>query len=68
MCKKLWFVCHYEKCSLTLHLKKGKITKNLRAVAQLVARLVRDQEVAGSTPACPIGLDMEFSCLLFFFL
>ena len=24
-----------------------------RAVAQLVARLVRDQEVAGSTPACP---------------
>jgi hypothetical protein len=26
----------------------------LRGVAQLVARLVRDQEVAGSNPAAPI--------------
>ena len=31
-----------------------------RAVAQLVARLVRDQEVAGSNPACPIVMDWFF--------
>ena len=27
--------------------------KRIRAVAQLVARLVRDQEVGGSNPPCP---------------
>ena len=42
--------------SLTLNAKKGRIIRNLRAVAQLVARLVRDQEVPGSNPGCPKNL------------
>ena len=37
-----------------------------RAVAQLVARLVWDQDVAGSNPVCPIHNTFSFEKVFFF--
>ncbi len=42
-------------------IKSTPDTSILRGVAQLVARLVRDQEVAGSNPAAPNFKGSSFS-------